>query len=351
MDAAKKSMALFRKTKPPTRPAFKPLITIQVLLLSFCITLPLSPAQAAEALAGESGRVHSQALAISGQLELIRAKLGKPKPPVVDILVTKASSLDIYFQSLILFDKINTLSFERTRTIYPDPSAPKADPSLIDVLRVLDAILELTNKLAKELGAAPAASIQPGAIKQSGTEGDIFLLLANSSRQAGALLETKAELADVFLKVTGAVGYAARTLEIYPDVLRLIPSVRSAVTNPKPADVYMKLVNCLDLMGDMAPPLGLIPLRISVEQASLEIISTGDLLDMASLVRLKTGFLHSLSKEAKPEFQAHHPGPRSLRELFERVLTLETQLAELEKQVDAHPERLLKTAPPPGRKR
>jgi len=102
--------------------------------------------------------------------------------------------------------------------------------------------------------------------------------------------------------------------------------------SPRPADVYARLVGCLEIARGLVKKAG----HAVIENTSApdpETILPADVYDMASLVLGEVAFLHALHPDPNPPypFEGNVPGRKLPSHVFQLVGVLEQQLQQLAK--------------------
>ena len=266
-------------------------------------------------------------------IEQLRFVMGKPQSQQPEINVTGVTPREVYFQALTMFRKANRLSFEQTREIGSEPELRTEAISPADVLEMVGAAHQRITRIQTELGLP----IKPIELKldKSKTPTEVFRAIVQSNRQLNLLLEDRFSPADVFQELTLAVGYSARLLAPFPgDRILAEPKF---VPGKQPHDVYKKLVECFQIIRDIAKRSNLKILELNVSERDIAYATPSDVYDIASLLVSELAYLHSKLPGAKAPRQVHYPGRKFPSHVYQRAGLLEGQLSKLHSFVDTNP--------------
>jgi hypothetical protein len=312
-------------------------LTAQWARLALCLlslTIHFSPAQAAAADATPA-EVYSLAQQILGDIELVRFEMGIPKTALVPIKVTGVSPWESFQQARLLYEKTNQLAFEFTRHKAPDISAPPArDIKNADVLKALEIVRERVMDTKKALGITGSAKIPPAGPV---TGDDVFLTLVIADKVAHQCLLTPIAPMLAYQRVTLAVGYASRLLELFPDAGGVMPNTPPYERGKIPGDAFFRLNGCLKLIEQIAAKSGVKIMKLDVRAVEREKLTPADAQNMAAIIIAELSYLHSLQKNAKPVRQAIYPGRKFPSLVYQRAGILEAQLTGLLRKVSKSP--------------
>lgn len=267
---------------------------------------------------------HARALVLAGEVELIRLEMGRPADPRPPLAVSGASPREVWFQALAVFRKADRLCHELTGD--PTAAVPHAPPiSEIrpgHVLAVIDATLREVVTIKQSLGIVelPAAVTRDPQKQPS----DVLATLSTVNRQINLLLERPFTPADVFQQVSFAVAYAARLGRT------AAPAEPALERRKRPADVYARLLACLELTRTLVKRAGH-PVIDHLGAPEPDTIRPADVYDLASLVLGEIAFLHALAPDPNPPypFEGNTPGRKLPAHCFQLVGVLEQQLRQL----------------------
>lgn len=307
--------------------------------LALCCVLSLglhlfpAPAEAADATPVE---LYSLAQRILGDIELIRIEMGIPKTASIPIKVSGVSPWESFHQAKLLYEKTNQLSFEFTRHTSPDISAPPTmDITNADVLKTLELIRDRVMETKKVLGIAESTKAPPttGPV----TNDEVFLTLVIADRVAHQCLLTPVGPMLAYQRVTRAIGYASRLLELFPDAVGVMPPTPPLERGKIPGDTFFLLNGCLTIIEQIAAKSGVKIMRLDVSAVEREKLTPADVQNMAAIIIAELSYLHSLQKSAKPVRQAIYPARKFPSLVYQRTKILEAQLTDLLRKASKSP--------------
>lgn len=266
-------------------------------------------------------------------LESIRFVMGRPNNTQSEIPVKKAAPREVFFQALTLFRKADRLCFEHTREREDEPQKPKSVPTPGDVYAVVDAALGRIEKVKAKLEIQTSAV--PSKRDQSKTPTDVFRSIVQANRQLNLLLEKRFTPSDVFQEVTRGVAYTSRLLEGFSDATP-IPERPEFEAGKRPADVYLRLVDCFNRTRKIAEISGEQILEFEPDKKQIERAEPSDVYDIASMLISELAHLHS-RVEAKPPQKVYYPGRKFPSHVYQRAGILQEQLVELESHTRKNP--------------
>jgi len=311
------------------------LLTAQWPRLALCVLslgLHFSPAEAADV---EPGEVYSLAQQILGDIELIRSEMGIPKTAFVPIKVSGVSPWESFHQAKLLYEKTNQLAFEFTRHKAPDISTPLTrDISNADVLKTLEIVRERVMETKKALGITESPPAPPAA---QVTDNDVFLTFVIADRVAHQCLLTPIAPMLAYQRVTLAVGYTSRLLELFPDAAGVMPATPPLERGKIPGDTFFRLHGCLTIIEQIAAKSGVKIMKLDVSAVEREKLTPADVQNMAAIIIAELSYLHSLKKNVKPVRQAIYPGRKFPSLVYQRAGILEAQLTDLLRKISKSP--------------
>lgn len=289
----------------------------------------------AEAVDVEPGEVYSLTQTILGDIELIRFEMGIPKTAAIPIKVSGVSPWESFHQARLLYEKTNHLAFEFTHHMTPDISVPPArDITNADVLKTLELVRKRVMDTKKALGITESAKAPPVAPV---TGDDVFLALFMADRVAHQCLRTPVAPVLSYQRVTLAVGYASRLLEIFPDATGIMPATPPLERGKIPGDVFFRLGECMSLIGQIAVKSGVKVMKLDVSAVERETALPSDTQNMAAIIISELSYFHSLKKDEKPVRQAVYPGRKFPSHVYQRTGILEAQLSDLLRKASKSP--------------
>jgi hypothetical protein len=199
-----------------------------------------------------------------------------------------------------------------------------------DVYALLEDALAQIRVAAEGIGITERATFEQrvAAIAPTG----VFLVVIDINRQLNLMLRVPISDAEVFEEVSSAITYAAALLGRYPNT----PSVPEAPPfdgYKRPADVYRRLTECMDVVIRVAPKVGVEVLGLSARRNIPEDTSPGHAFDIARfLVADLAAFSGALDA---PRARVSLPAPKHVfsTEVYAHAGILLKQLEELERQL------------------
>ncbi len=306
---------------------------LALCVLSLGIQFYPAPVEAADP---ESGEIYSLTQRILGDIELIRIEMGIPKTAHIPIKVTGVSPWESFHQAKLLHEKTSQLAFEFTRHMAPDISIPPVrEIKNADVLKTLELVLDRVMETKKALGITESAKTQPPAGPI--TNDDVFLTLVIADRVAHQCLLTPVGPMLAYQRVTLAVGYASRLLELFPEPGGVMPNTPPIERGKIPGDTFFRLYGCLQIIGQITVRSGVKIMKLDVSAVDREKLIAADVQNMAAIIISELSYLHSLQKDAKPARQAIYPGRKFPSLVYQRAGILEAQLSDLLRKATKSP--------------
>jgi len=305
------------------------------LVLLIALQLIVFPGFSQVTYAATPGDVLARVQLLQGELELIRAKTGKPKDTQAPVELSNALPREVFFQALMLFDSANRLSFEIAGDKADRPgTVPASDIKPDHVLAVVDAALKQVvaaknilriSKASSE--KAPQAGIKPTAV---------FGAIIQATRQLNQMVNRKFAPSDVFEQVTNATNYASRLISHFPDA-NLDIEGDPPVEGKKPVDVFKRLSDGYGIIFEVDGLSKVQMVKLNTQKMVHPKITPSDVYGLASLVLSELVYFHALIK-ARPPFKAPPLGRKiTPSDVFQQSGTLLKYLMELDKQVKTKP--------------
>lgn len=259
-------------------------------------------------------------------LDLIRLFMGKPEPPSALLRVDAAQPREVYTQALNVQLRANRLAFEQLRVVRSESVVLLEGARPADVFGVTDAALATVLLVKEGLGIdeAVAEKVQ----HESTTPSEVFNAAITANSELDHLLEHRTSPSDVFQLVTAAVHSAAALHATIPDGPSF-PREPAFEPNKRPADVYLRMQHCYELISEISDAKGLETLRFEVTQDRVERVSPNDVTDLAALVVEELHHLRVAYPEASLPTRAYYPGKRFPAHVFQRAGLLEQILLDL----------------------
>ena len=263
---------------------------------------------------------------LNQEMDVLRRYMGAPQAQDLKIRVRSVTPHDIYFHALTLFQQVDRLSFEITRRRQLPPKRSMETFQWSDVLslvatshQVLDGVMAAFDVVLDHIPVPRVATTQPD---------DLFLAILKITRQTDLLLRRALTSDDAYRQVTRSIGYLADILMPYFDV---VPMPRSPPYEPnkRPADVYKRLVQCMQEVRRVYVALNLPAMDLDTSQVDDQTILSGDVFTLASMVVARLDYLHRHLGVEGALPQAFYPGRKYPSDVYQRAGILLTQLQQL----------------------
>ncbi len=301
------------------------LLCVNVALLSL---LPAAGGQCQEI---DNAAAYALANQLADELELVRERMGRPYDDSPRLPVSAVSELELYFQTQSLLRKANQLAQELAGAA---PRAPGPVPSgkieAAEVYSLLEDSLAQVRVAAESIGLTERARFERR-VTSIATTG-VFLVVIDANRQLNLMLRVPIGDAEVFDEVSNAITYAAGMLSVYPGVAP-VPEAPPFDGYKRPADVYRRLLDCMDAIIRVAPKVGVEVLGLSSRRNIPDDISPGHAYDIA---RFLEADLLALSQALDvPRVRPTLPAPKHIfpTEVYAQAGILLLQLEELEQRL------------------
>ena len=217
-------------------------------------TLLLLPVAVAHSQDVDNAAAYALANQVADELELVRERMGRPYDDSPRLPVSAVTELELYFQTQSLLGKANQLAQELAgaapRSQGPVPSGEiDAD----DVYALLDDALAQIRVAAEAIGITERAAFEQRVPSIAAT--GVFLVVIDINRQLNQMLRVPIGNAEVFEEVSAAITSAAALLATYPGATP-VPEPPPFDGYKRPADVYQRLIDCMDAVIRVAPKIG-----------------------------------------------------------------------------------------------
>jgi hypothetical protein len=262
----------------------------------------------------------ARAQRLLGELELVRDEMGRTRDSRPAPEITNAAPREVYFEAIAAWHKVTRFADEvGARVNRPAPAAPPLrDLKPGHVLQLLDAVLLHIDDVKHRLQITDKASEQ--AIDTGKKPSDVLMTLVRVNRELSRVLERPFTPSDVFRTVALASAYATRAGAIADNA--------GFERKRRPADCYVKLEQCLELVGAAISKRGETALT---SRGTPSEINPTDVYDLANLVLGEVAFLHTLTAGAQPlhAFEPGGSGHRLPSHVYQLARTLEAQLTSI----------------------
>lgn len=219
---------------------------------------------------------------LADELELVRERMGKPFDDSPRLPVTGVTLTELYFQVHTLLRKANQLAQELAGVAPRQPGPmPSGDIRVAEIYQLLDDALAQIRHVAEAIGIGETAEYENRLTTISPT--GIFLVVIDVNRQLNLMLRVPINDADVFDEISTAITYATSLLADSTGTID-VPEPPPFDGYKRPADVYLRLTQCIDAVIRVAPKLGVPVLGLASRRNIPADSEPGQVLDIARLV-------------------------------------------------------------------
>ena len=289
---------------------------------------------AVDSRAQEIDNTDAYALAnqLADELELVRERMGKPFDDSPRLPVTGVTQTELYFQVQTLLRKANQLAQELAGVAPRAPGpVPTGEIGATEIYELLDDALAQIRHVADAIGITERAEYENRLATISPT--GIFLVVIDINRQLNLMLRVPISDADVFNEISDAITYATSALAARTGSAS-VPEAPAFDGYKRPADVYLRLTECIDAIIRVGPKIGVPVLGLASRRNIPEDTQPGQVLDIARLV---TADLAAFANAFDARLvRAELPSPRHSfsTEVYAHAGILLRQIEALERAVD-----------------
>jgi hypothetical protein len=218
---------------------------------------------------------------LADELELIREVMGRPYDESPRLPVAGVSMAEVFFQAQTLLRKANQLASELAQAPSAEvPPPPEGDVTAADVYALVASALEQVKLVRVELEITEPVIRQLREAEMPAT--GLFSTIVDANRQLDLLITNAITSADVFEEVSLALTYTSGML-----AARANSAVVPAAPFPgpkRPADVYVQLLDCLDIAHRIASTQGVEVLSLSSRRNVPADVEPGHVYDIANIL-------------------------------------------------------------------
>jgi hypothetical protein len=219
---------------------------------------------------------------LADELELVRERMGRPFDDSPRLPVTGITQTELYFQVQTLLRKSNQLAQELAGVAPRAPGpVPSGEITPADVYELLDDALAQIRHVADAIGITERVEYENRLSSISPT--GIFLVVIDINRQLNLMLRVPISDADVFDEISTAITYATSLLAYRTGSID-VPQAPAFDGYKRPADVYLRLTECIDAIIRVAPNFGVPVLGLASRRNIPDDTEPGQVLDIARLV-------------------------------------------------------------------
>ena len=212
--------------------------------------LLITVAPAIHAQEVDNRTIYLLANSIADDVELIREVMGRPYDDSPRLPASEVSALELFLQAQTLFRKGNQLAWEagvaeREQSI----AAPAGMISNADIFEIIEQAAAQVSFVKEALGIDTA--LEPMRRESGISNTGIFMTIVDINRQLNLMLDETIRPRDVFNQVALVNSFAAGIItQLSPEARH--PDLPSSDTHRSPAEVYAKLLECLDIVSRVA---------------------------------------------------------------------------------------------------
>jgi hypothetical protein len=265
---------------------------------------------------------------LADEIELVREVMGRPYDESPRLPVAGVSMAEVFFQAQTLLRKANQLA----REIAQAPGAtleppPEGDITAADVYALVASALEQVKLVRAELGITEPVIRQLRETEMPAT--GLFSTIVDANRQLDLLITNSITPADVFEEVSFALIYTTGMLAEHAAGVAIQDA---PFPGPKrPTDVYLQLLDCIDIAHRIASTQGVEVLSLSSRRNVPGNVESGHVYDIANIL---TADLAMLAKVIGAEESREDLGPTPKHifpsHVYQRAETLKRKLEALE---------------------
>jgi len=279
----------------------------------------------------DNAAAYALANQVADELEIVRERMGRPYDDSSRLPVSAVSELELYFQTQSLLRKANQLAQELAGAAPRSPGpVPSGEVDAQDVYALLEDALGQIRVAAEAIGITERATFEQRVATIAPT--GVFLVVIDVNRQLNLMLRVPISDAEVFDEISSAITYAAALLATYPGATT-VPEAPPFDGYKRPADVYLRLSECMDVVMRVAPKVGVEVLGLSARRNVPEDTSPGHAYDIA---RFLVADLAAIAGARNvPNTRVSMPAPKHVfsTEVYAHAGILLRQLEELERRL------------------
>lgn len=263
---------------------------------------------------------------IADNVELIREVMGRPYDDSPRLPASEVSERELLLSVQTLFRKANQLA--REAGVADRRSPPAAPPDRIQAADIFGT-LELASgqiMLVKEAFEI-TETIEPLRRESDISTTGVFMTIVDVNRQLNLMLDETISPDDVFDRIALVNLYAAGIVHRL-DADAPQPVLPPVSSHYYPADVYAKLLECLDLIGEIAERVdGARVMSLSSRRNIPDDIEPGHVYDIAQIVVADVATL-SVALDALDTTALDFPVPKRIfpTQVYQRAALLLSQL-------------------------
>jgi len=244
----------------------------------------------------ETADVYVRVTELADEVELIREAMGRPYDDSPRLPVAAVTLYETYFHVATLALKSNRLAHELAGApLRAEPPLPLRPVTQAEFLPLVETALADIRLVRAELGITEEVVRQERDIPISPT--GVFSVTLDTNRQLDLLLANAISPADVYARLATASRYAAGILAARTG--NPVPPESPYDGPHRPAGVYRRLLDCMDLMASVAGKIDVPAVTLSSRRNVPDDIEPGHVYDLATFL-LADLVRASFTLDAKP---------------------------------------------------
>ena len=283
----------------------------------------------AAAQAVDNRDVYNLANRVADDVELIREVMGRPYDDSPRLPASEVTPLELFFTSRTLFGKANQLA--RQLGLAEELTAPPAPAEGVGVSQIYDLIEAAAEQISLvKQGLGITATLDPLQRQSNISDTGIFMTIIDINRQLNLLLDQPIQPRDVFFQISLVNSFAAGIIQ------RLDPDAESTPLphfdgHRTPAEVYGKLLQCLDLVSQIASRVaGTSIMSLSSRRNIPDDIEPGHVYDVAVILVADMATLATAIDAGGASLDLPVPDRIFPTQVYQRASLLEQQLVQIQ---------------------
>ena len=237
-----------------------------------------------------AAHVYQAVTRLAADVELVREVMGRPELTTAAWIVVEAQPRHVFYQALTLYNKANRLAVELAgaERVGPLP-VPETDITQASVMGAIQRASTQIDTVRQELDITYRAEVPP--LETDRDPADVLREIVQTSRQLNHLLDRKFKTEDLYRRLELAATYVAGALtedESEP-VYGELPPLETGKT---PADVYRRVLECLELATVIGEVHGVAMLKLNLRrELRRRDIVPADVYDLATTLLSEVAYL------------------------------------------------------------
>lgn len=268
----------------------------------------------------------------SGDIELIREVMGRPKLDAPPWTVDHAEPRHVYYQVRTMFRKVARLLEQTTgEEISTPPLAESVEIEPRHVLEIVHAAQNGIEKIRSELGISYLAELPP--LEKERQPRDVLREVIQANRQLNLMLNRPILPEDVYGQLELAATYVAGALTT-EESKPIYGSLPPFDTGKMPSDVYRRVLECLSIAQEIGQQHGIEVLQVNLRrELRRRDIAPSDVYDLATTLLAEVAYLtlrlDAFDVDLPPIERPKHIFPSHV---YQMATMLQNELAQLQEK-------------------